>query len=197
MNTLVFRGIVGALALVVSQAGTLFAEDKSETPDVREGVSKDVDPFGRPKQFIQGKRKMYGIWYEDGIWKLRTTSGRGVKIEFVGSVEVDRDRIYADYSALDLGKGKRRKDGDVVRIANRYRKMTYRFITIGLTDGIDFKIGPRAKKVTFNLRVAGDDDPRFILIGAKGAHPEKGVFTLPANPTKKDGNEAEKESDAN
>lgn len=145
-------------------------------------VPKDADLFGRPKQFISGKHRMFGIWYEEGIWKLRTTSGRGRRIEFLGVVEIDKDRITPDYTALDVEK--RRADQDRVVMAKNRRKMGFKFVTIGFVDGIDFKVGKRAKTVSFQLRIADDDDPQFILIGAKGAHPKTAKFTLPAHPIK-------------
>ena len=164
-----FRLIAVMMVLVVA----------SSTPLVADAPS-DIDPHGRPKRFVPGKHRMYGIWYEDGIWKLRTTSAKDVRIEFLGSVELDSDKITADYTALD--RARKPKDSDFVRMKKSRRRMEFRFVTIGKVDGIDFKVGKRAKTITFNLRAADDDDPRIFFIGEKSVNPEKGIFVLPAHP---------------
>lgn len=114
---------------------------KGEKP--AENDSKTIDPYGRPKGFVQGKQRMYGIWYEDGAWRLRTTSGRRVKIGFHGIVEIDKDKIVPDYTALD--RTKKRSDSDLVILSKNRQQMKFRFVTIGWTDGIDFKVGKRLK----------------------------------------------------
>ena len=165
---------VTALMGIVQTTANVRADDDIQNKE------KSIDPYGRPLEFIQGKKRMYGLWYEDGVWKLRTTSGKGVRVGFHGTVEVDGDKVTPDYTALE---GVRRsKDSDRVVLSRNQRQMKFRFITIGWTDGIDFKVGPKAKTVKFDFRIAGDDDPRGILIGAKGVHPEKSIFTLPAHP---------------
>jgi hypothetical protein len=186
MNSSAFRCVVVALTLVLAQAEVMPA-DKNPDPVVK--APKVIDPHGRPKDFVQGKHRMYGIWYEDGVWKLRTTSGRGVKIDYLGIVDIDKDKIIPDYTALE--DTKRRRDTDLVYLSKNRRQMKFKFVTIGWTDGIDFKVGPKTKTVTFNLRVAGDDDPKFILIGAKGVNPAKAKFTLPAHPPKVEPTEKE------
>ena len=177
--------IVAVVTLALAQAEDASAADRRKKAGPPK--AEEVDPFGRPKLFIQGKRKMYGIWYEDGIWRLRTTSGRGVRVEFLGTVEVDSGRVTPDFTALD--RSKKRRDADLVRVSKNRRKMDFRFITVGLTDGIDFKVDKRTKMVGFKLRTDDDDDPKFILIGAKGEHPAKNVFYLPAHPKKAESKE--------
>ncbi len=161
------RNITIAVSLLGLLAATLMA-------------AEGLDPLGRPKEFVQGKHRMYGVWYEEGLWRLRTTSGKGVKIEFTGTVEIDAGSITPDYSALE--KTGNRVDDDAVRLSKGGKKLDFRFITLGATDGVDFKVGKNAKSVKFTLRTAGDDDPRFIFIGGKSAHPTGGTFTIPAHP---------------
>lgn len=189
MTSNAFRCVVVGLMLVLAQTEVMLADKAGKNSDPPAKAPKVIDPYGRPKDFIQGKHRMYGIWYEDGVWKLRTTSGRGVRIEYLGIVDIDKDKIAPDYTALD--KTKRRRDTDLVYLSKTRRQMKFKFVTIGWTDGIDFKVGPKAKTVTFNLRVAGDDDPKFILIGAKGVNPAKAKFTLPAHPPKVEPGEKE------
>lgn len=168
---------VRTAACIVLMASGLFS--------VAENSARSIAPVGRPKYFSQGKHRMYGVWFEDGVWKLRTTSGKGVKVDFTGSVEIDTDKITPDYSQLE-GSKKKLADSDLVRLNKSKNKMDFRFVTFGATDGIDFKVGPKAKSITFKLRTADDDDPKFIVIGGKGVHPDKGTFTLPANPNSAD-----------
>lgn len=139
-----------------------------------------IDPRGRPARFKVGSHRMYGIWYENGTWKLRTTSARGVRIEYLGTVEIDKDKITSDYTALD--REKNRRDSDLVKMERNRRKMSFRFVTIGAVDGIDFKVGEKAQTVTFHLRIADDDNPELIFIGEKSAHPKSAKFILPAHP---------------
>jgi len=161
MNSTFVSHMVATLALMLSFVGTTQAKEPVEEA---KSPSKAIDPYGRPKDFIQGKSRMFGIWYEDGVWKLQTTSGRGVKIEYRGIVKIDKDKIVPDYAALD--KGVRPRDRDLVLLSKDRREMKFKFITVGWTDGIDFKVGKKTKTVTFDLRTAGSDDPRYILIGA-------------------------------
>lgn len=171
-----------AAATLVLMLSLVSAAEAKEPVEKAKSTTKAINPYGRPKDFIQRKGRMYGIWYEDGVWKLQTTSGRRVKIEFLGIVKIDKDKIVPDYAALD--KGTRPRNRDLVLLSKDRREMKFKFITVGWTDGIDFKVGKKAKTVTFDLRTAGSDDPRYILIGAKGVHPAKGKFTLPAHPPK-------------
>lgn len=174
--------VLACMFTFASPAITLGEEPTKVAGDAVDKIPEVIDPYGRPKRFIQGKHRMYGIWYEDGAWRLRTTSGRRVKVGFHGTVQIDKDKIIPDYTALD--RVKKRKDSDLVILSKNRQQMKFRFVTVGWTDGIDFKVGKKAKTVTFDLRTAGDDDPRFILIGGKGVNPAKGKFTFPAHPPK-------------
>jgi hypothetical protein len=49
---------------------------------------------------------------------------------------------------------------------------------------VDFKVGPSATSITFDIKLKGDDDPKKILIGTGNLHPEKAEFTLPARPAR-------------
>ncbi len=144
-------------------------------------AAEEINPIGRPKEFLQAKSRMFGVWYEDEMWHLRATSGKGVKLEFTGTVEVDGGSITPNYSALE--KARKKANSDAVQLSKGGRVMEFRFVTSGTADGIDFKVGKNAKTVKFTLRTADDDDPRFIFIGGKSAHPQGGTFSFPAHPT--------------
>jgi hypothetical protein len=174
MKPRVMLACLACLACVVVLASQAGADSKEE---------KEPKPAGRPKQFTQGKGTMYAVWYEDGIWKLRTTApeGKGKKA-FTGTITVEGDRLIGDFSALE--KAKNAGKADWALIGNGGRSLSFQFATFGATDGIDFKVGPKAKSITFHLKCGGDDDPKIIFIGAKGQHPAKALFTLPATPDK-------------
>jgi hypothetical protein len=141
------------------------------------------NPIGRPPGFKQGKKDIYGVWYEDGQWHLRMTSrdGKGRTV-FTGMVKVDGDRMMGDFSALE--KAKKAKNADWVVFHPDRRGFDFRFANRGATDGVAFKVGPKARTVTFKLELGDDDDPRRILIGGNNAHPDRAEFTLPAHPGK-------------
>lgn len=143
-------------------------------------AAEEINPIGRPKEFLQAKSRMFGVWYDDQLWHLRATSGKGVKLEFTGTVEVDAGSITPNFSALE--KAKKKANSDAVQLSRGGRVMEFRFVTAGTADGIDFKVGKNAKTVKFTLRTADDDDPRFIFIGGKSAHPTSGSFSFPAHP---------------
>jgi hypothetical protein len=139
------------------------------------------NPIGRPPAFIQGKYDVYVIWYEDGQWNLRMTSkaGKG-RVGFAGKVVVDGDQLKGDFTSLE--KARKVKDADWIVLHKDRKGFDFRFATFGGTDGVAFKVGPKARSITFKLSVGGDDDPRRILIGGNNARPDKNEFTLPAHP---------------
>jgi hypothetical protein len=169
---------MGAFALLTLQVTLGLASDDS------------LNPVGKPKQFKQGKRVAYGVWYEDGLWHLRMTSkdgkakgkGKNDRVIFTGSVRVAGDRLLGEFQGLE--KSKQALNADWVLPHAGGRGFDFQFATFGKTDGVNFKAGPSAQSITFKLLVGGDDDPTRILIGASGAHPAKAEFALPAHPKK-------------
>lgn len=145
-------------------------------------ADKQIDPHGRPENFDQGKRRMYGVWLEEGTWHLRVTSknlGKNTKRRiFNGKVEVTGDRLTGAFQGLE--KAEKAKDADYIKVHRDGMGFEFQFATFGKSDGVTFKVGKKAETITFHLLSDGDDDPEIILIGAKGAHPESAKFTLPA-----------------
>ncbi len=137
---------------------------------------------GRPEQFRQGVGDAYGVWLDGGIWNLQTTSrdrGKEKRAVFTGSVRVDRDKIIGAFQGLE--RKKKKANSDFLVVHKDQKGFDFRFATFGKSDGVDFKVGKNARTITFTLLVDGDDNPKRILIGASGARPEKGTFTLPAH----------------
>jgi hypothetical protein len=61
----------------------------------------------------------------------------------------------------------------------------FEFKTYNAIDQVDFKVGDKAKSVTFKFFYNGEKAPtQRIAIGEKAQHPEKHEFTLPAHPQK-------------
>lgn len=161
------------LSILILQATVLMGDEKA-------------NPIGRPKQFAQGKQNMYGIWYDDGLWHLKVTSKDhpDKKVEkrtiFTGSIRVNGDIVVGEIVGLD--KAKKPADADFVTLDADRKGFTFKLAVFGGVDGINFKLGPKAETVTFNLLISQDDDPKKIWIGKEGQHPEKAKFTLPAAP---------------
>jgi hypothetical protein len=147
-------------------------------------LADDLDPVGRPKQFEKGKQNAFAVWEEDGTWNLRTSAKAGEKgkmkrMEYTGRVKVNGDKLIAgDLQGLE--KKAKAKDADWIEMHADGKGFDFQFATFSSnTDGVTFKVGPKAESVTFKLLTAGDNDPKRILIGKNGVHPEKAEFTIP------------------
>ena len=168
-----FRSSVCCMLLLLQAANSGGADDES------------LNPIGRPEKFRQGGGDGYALWYDDdeGIWCLRVTSKANTRTHFTGTVKVEGDKVIGEFQGFE--KAKKAKDADWVFPHKDRKGFDFSFATFGKTDGVNFKAGKKAESIKFKLLVAGDDAPRRILIGAKGRHPEKATFTLPAVPVKK------------
>ena len=172
MNRNRFRVAMTCVALFVFQAALV--------------VAADLDPIGRPKQFEKGKSTSFAVWEEDGVWQLRTSvkdpakAKKMERVQFSGRVKVNGDKIVSgEYQGLEKKPKGKEKDADWLEMHPDGKGFDFQFSTTNTnTDGLNFKVGPKAESVTFKLLVAGDDDPKRVLVGKKGVHPEKGEFTL-------------------
>lgn len=149
-----------------------------------------IDPIGRPKQFEKAKHTTFAVWEDEGTWHLRTSvkapeKGKMQKVVFTGRVKVNGDKLTAgDLQGLE--KKAKGKDADWIESHADGKGFDFQFTTFSTnTDGVTFKVGSKAESVSFKLLTASDDDPKRILIGKKGVHPEKAEFTLPVMPAKK------------
>lgn len=154
-------------------------------------VAADLDPVGRPKQFEKGKDTTFAVWEDEGIWYLRTSvktekgkKAKMAKVVFAGRVTAKGDKLTAG-EVQGLEKKVKGKDADWIEVHRDGKGFDFQFTTFSSnTDGLNFKVGPKAESVTFKLLTADDDDPKRILVGAKGVHPEKAEFTFPLKPSK-------------
>ncbi|MCA9241354.1 MAG: hypothetical protein KDA37_14185 [Planctomycetales bacterium] len=168
-------------------------------PSYGETKLEEVDPHGRPKQFHTGGGLGFAVYFEDGYWNIRTST-RGhsratAGSHFTGTVTVVGDDIKGEFDSFEVmprrerrRRAKRTQGGanlrrsDLILLHPKQRGFDFHMYNKGQIDTIRFKTGVKAKTVTFDLRVDGDDDPMRVLIGANGTHPKKTVFTLPAHP---------------
>lgn len=148
------------------------------------GADDALNPVGRPKQFEKGKHTTFAVWEDGGTWHVRSSvktpaKGKMQRIQFSGTVKVKGDKITSgDYQGLE--KKPKAKDADWVFMHADGKGFDFQFSTTNTNvDGLSFKVGAKAESVTFKLLTAGDDDPKRVLVGAKGVHPERAGFTLP------------------
>jgi hypothetical protein len=144
------------------------------------------NPIGFPKKAGPGGVGVYRVWYEDGMWHLRTSTenSEGKKdtlLVFTGSVRCDA-KLTVEAKKLEKGNG---KTSDRLVPHQDGKGFDFRFATYGATDQADFKIDARGKTLKFALQLDGEKVATTrIFIGAEGRHPEKSEFTLPAKPKK-------------
>jgi len=143
-------------------------------------------PFGKPEGFKAGAKTMYALWFEKGEWHIMTTSkdkGKNTeKVTFTGRISIEGDRVLGDFKKLE--KLKKGKDADYILLFRDYKGFDFLFSTYGKVDDVQFKGGDKAKSIKFKLLIDGKEDPKSILIGKKGLHPDKAEFTYPAQPSK-------------
>ena len=147
-----------------------------------------TDAGGRPKQFKAGSKAMFGVWFEDGAWHLRSTSSnvkdrndKPVRVIFSGSVRVVGGEVVIQNEEADKGNAKS-KTGDRLTRHKDGKGFDFVFQTFGGVDGIAFKATGKAESISLKLKVNGDDDPKYIFVGEKGKHPDKATFVVPARP---------------
>jgi hypothetical protein len=165
-------------AFVVGLTGTVLGPVSGQTSS-SPGTSPAPDPMGRPKQFEAGKGAMVAIWY-DKHWHLALTTSKKSKGDlFTGSVRADKGQIIGTFDKLEKGK-----DGKVDWIFPHKDGggFDFRFTNFGFVDKTQFKAGPDATSLTFNVKVNGQAAPQLVLIGKAGKNPDKIPFSLPANP---------------
>ncbi len=143
------------------------------------------NPIGFPKKGDGGGDGVFRVWYADGEWHLRTstenTAGKKDKLlVFSGTVRCN-DKMTVEGKFLE----KKGKTGDSFTPHADGKGFDFQFKTYNAIDEVVFKVGEKAKSVTFKFTFNGEKAPtQRIVIGEKSEHPEKHEFTLPANPTK-------------
>lgn len=141
------------------------------------------NPVGFPKKGDPGGGVgAVRIWYADSTWHLRTSTEDSVGdkdqlMVFTGSVHCE-DKMKVDGYKLETGKG---QTADMIVPHADGKGFDFRFATFGALDQADFTVGPKGKKLKFQIAIDGEKaQTSRILIGEDGVHPEKAEFTLPA-----------------
>jgi hypothetical protein len=124
---------------------------------------------GRPDAFDPGNSRGYFIWQDADGLHLRTTTP-GTDHVFSGIIRTDG--FFEDVW------GRSRGGDDSLRVSRDRDKVSYRFVTSGGVDGVDFRVYG-GSYVRFELAMDGDDiDPANIYIGGEGWHPGSPAFTF-------------------
>jgi hypothetical protein len=174
--------VIGGLVLLLATGAPPEAEAQKKKKKGAAPASGPINPIGRPTAFAAGQPGRLAVWFDDDVWHIRATSKKGVQVIFQGRVEVDEGTILYQGQALD--KAKAGEDADWVLPLPKKRGFVFQIVTKGAVDGFSFKASPEVTHVRFKFLTNGDDDAKRIFIGAKGRHPEKETFTLPARPMK-------------
>jgi hypothetical protein len=145
------------------------------------------NPIGYPKKALGGGAGVTRIWYEAGVWHLRTSTddseGKKEKLfVFSGTVRCE-DKLTIEPVKLEKGKG---KTSDTLTPHNDGKGFDFRFATYGALDQVDFRVGEKGKTLKFKLFLNGKPmDISRVAIGADSMHPADGDFTLSANVNQK------------
>jgi hypothetical protein len=187
-------------AIVPLLAGQLSWGQGSARKKADPPVLDSADPNSEPKKYDAGKQSVYAIWYDDGEWHMRVTAKDKKEDErevFTGSVRVEGGRLSGTFQGLEppvpIVPSKKKtlkraleknRNADWLQVHNDGQGFDFRFVNFGKSDGVNFKIAPSGKHITFNLLIGGGEFPKRVLIGKRATHPEKVPFTLAAHPEK-------------
>lgn len=164
------------LVLILSLNEAPAHGQKADSPKASDGV---ITNWGKPKDFSAGKVNAYWIWYDDGIWHLRTTGGGKGAHRFNGQVEAIGGKL------IGL-KGKKGEFGgklvDQFVFNQASTAITFDFKTDEGVDGLNFAVDAAATGLKFTLAIDGQASPKHIRVGQQGDHPAGAVFTVPAHP---------------
>jgi hypothetical protein len=147
--------------------------------------AEEVSPLGKPEDFKAGQSARYAVWWDDGGWHVRTTTGAKGPHGFKGRIEIVGGKMVRLDPVAVEGKGAKRKEADTGTWNAQGTAFDFTLKTgAGHTDGFDLTVTGGATLIRFNLAVGGDEAPGKVFIGAKGEHPKGAVFYLPAHPKK-------------
>lgn len=124
---------------------------------------------GRP-DFEAGEAIGYFIWQDDNGWHARWTTKGEKSRTFSGSITCD-----GDFTQFEAVKKDRRdmikKDSD--------SRLRFDTKTQGGIDGLDFRLSPSTRRVTFDLKIDGAAaEASQVRLGAKKERPSSVPFTI-------------------
>ena len=156
---------------------------KKKKGDEPPGLIEPIETVGRPAKFEQGQEARYALWFDDGLWHLRVTSGKNQRTVFEGRVDVKSGTLAV--LAFGLEKAAKADDADWVALLPKQKGCTFHLVTQGELDSLDFRPSDDADEIAFTLRINSDDNPKRIFVGPQGKHPERATLIFPARPVKK------------
>jgi hypothetical protein len=143
-----------------------------------------IDPVGKPKDYKPGATTRYAIWYEDGTWHFRYTTGNEDAQSLTGTITVVGGRMSTIVRRGTPAKGvKTGADAPVEKSTAPAYKFNAK-INQGIEGGIDFTLDDKATALKFELKINGKEAPSKVFVGATGAHPKSDLFYLSAKPGK-------------
>jgi len=145
---------------------------------------EDIDPVGKPKDYKPGATTRYAIWYEDGTWRFRYTTGNEDVQSMTGTITVVSGRMSTIIRRGTPAKGvKTGPDAPVEKTTAPSYKFNAK-INQGIESGIDFTLDDKATALKFELKINGKEVTGKVFLGSKSAHPKWDTFYLPAKPGK-------------
>jgi len=145
---------------------------------------EEIDPTGRPKDYKPGATTRYAIWYEDGTWHFRYTTGTEEVQTMTGTITVVDGRMSTIVRRGTPAKSvKTGADAPVEKTTAPAYKFNAK-INQGIESGIDFTLDDKATALKFELKINGKEAPGKVFVGVKGSHPKSDTFYLPAKPGK-------------
>jgi hypothetical protein len=174
LSRLRFPALLATVVLTTAAAG--------EQPKYK---LEDMSPVGKPEGFKPGLSTRYAVWYEDGVWHVRSTSGTKGPHSFQGSLEIIGGKMTSLQPVGIEGKEAKKKEADTGTWNPQGTVFRFTLHTGKKhTDGFDLKVSDKATAIKFTLTAGGDEHAGKVFIGAKGEHPKEAVFYLPAHPEK-------------
>src|SRR5262245_13156997 len=123
---------------------------------------------GKP-EFTAGENKGYYIWQDDDGWHLRWTT-KGKPIVYAGTLTCSGD--FTDFKPVKKEKGEiiKKESNKLLRFDTR---------TEGGIDGLDFRLSPSTRTVTFDLNMDGAKaSATYVKVGRNKTHPTTVPFTI-------------------
>ncbi len=123
---------------------------------------------GRPA-FTAGQAKGYFIWNDSNGWHVRWTT-KGRKHVFSGTITCDGAFLHAKAVSKDRKDFIKKTAADTIR---------FDAVAHGGMDGVDFRLSPSTRTLTFDLTVDGHRaSPQEVRIGRHKKRPASVPFTI-------------------
>ena len=141
-----------------------------------------ITNWNKPPEYGPGKVNAYWIWYDDGMWRFRTTGGGKGTPRFHGRIEL----VGGQFAAIKGLNGEVKGTTSDRYVFNSARNaLAFDFKTNEGQDGLNFNVTPGTSAIRYTLAIDGEAHPKHIRVGKAGDHPKGAIFTTPGNPPDK------------